>query len=160
MWYESKVKYINGLQKKVTETYLVDALSFTEAEARTIEFVSPYVSEDGELEVVGLKQTTIKEVLSNSEGDKWFVCNFVFHLMEDNGKDKQTKYSIMVQANTNDKRKKPAERFMIGPMQDREMKSITETKILNVFTKQANKGHSKTDPHHKGRHVHLPKVQR
>ena len=44
MWYESKVKYINGLQKKVTETYLVDALSFTEAEARTIDFVSPYMS--------------------------------------------------------------------------------------------------------------------
>lgn len=70
MWYETKVKYNSSLQKKVTETYLVDALSFTEAMARTIEFVSPYVSEDGELEVVGLKQTTIKEVLSNSEGDK------------------------------------------------------------------------------------------
>ena len=41
MWYETKVKYNNSLQKRVTETYLVDALSFTEAEARTIEFVSP-----------------------------------------------------------------------------------------------------------------------
>ena len=138
MWYESKVKYNNSLQKKVTETYLVDSISFTEAEARTIEFVSPYVSEDSELEVVGLKQTNIKEVISNSEGDKWFVCNFVFHLMEDNGKDKQTKYSIMVQANTIDEGKKSAERFMIGSMQDWEMKSITETKILDVFSKQAN----------------------
>ena len=136
MWYESKVKYNNSLQKKVTETYLVDSISFTEAEARTIEFVSPYVSEDSELEVVGLKQTTIKEVLSNSEGDKWFVCNFVFHWMEDKGKDKQTKYSIMVQANTIDEGKKSAERFMSGSMQDWEMKSITETKILDVFSKQ------------------------
>ena len=142
MWYESKVKYnslqADGSTKRVTETYLVDALSFTEAEARTIEFVSPYVSEDGELEVVGLKQTNIKEVISNSEGDKWFACIFVFHLMEDNGKDKQTKYSIMVQANTIDEGKKSAERFMIGSMQDWEMKSITETKILDVFSKQAN----------------------
>ena len=135
MWYESKVKYNNSLQKKVTETYLVDSISFTEAEARTIEFVSPYVSEDSELEVVGLKQTNIKEVISNSEGDKWFVCNFVFHLMADNGKDKQTKYSIMVQANTIDEGKKSAERFMIGSMQDWEMKSITETKILDVYQK-------------------------
>ena len=138
MWYESKIKYINSLQKRVTETYLVDSISFTEAEARTIEFVSPYVSEDSELEVVGLKQTNIKEVISNSEGDKWFVCNFVFHLMADNGKDKQTKYSIMVQANTIDEGKKSAERLMLGSMQDWEMKSITETKILDVFSKQAN----------------------
>lgn len=142
MWYESKVKYsslqADGSTKRVTETYLVNALSFTEAEARTIEFVSPYVSVDGELEVVGLKQTNIKEVLSNSEGDKWFVCNFVFHLMEDNGKDKQTKYSIMVQANTIDEGKKSAERLMLGSMQDWELKSITETKILDVFSKQAN----------------------
>ena len=139
MWYESKVKYsslqADGSTKRVTETYLVDALSFTEAEARTIEFVSPYVSVDGELEVVGLKQTTIKEVISNSEGDKWFVCNFVFHLMEDNGKDRQTKYSIMVQANTIDEGKKSAERLMIGSMQDWEMKSITETKIIDVYQK-------------------------
>ena len=60
--------------------------------------------------------------------------------MEDNGKDKQTKYSIMVQANTIDEGKKSAERFMIGSMQDWEMKSITETKILDVFSKQANNG--------------------
>ena len=119
----------------MTETYLVDALSFTEAEARTIEFVSPYVSEDGELEVVGLKQTTIKEVISNSEGDKWFVCNFAFHLMEDNGKDKQTKYSIMVQANTIDEGKKSAERLMLGSMQDWELKSISEIKIIDIFQK-------------------------
>ena len=135
MWYERKVKYINSLQKKVTETYLVDSISFTEAEARTIEFVSPYMSEDSELEVVGLKQTNIKEVISNSEGDKWFVCNFVFHLMEDNGKDKQTKYSIMVQANTIDEGKKSAERLMSGSMQDWEMKSITETKIVDIYQK-------------------------
>ena len=135
MWYESKIKYINSLQKRVTETYLVDSISFTEAEARTIEFVSPYVSEDSELEVVGLKQTNIKEVISNSEGDKWFVCNFVFHLMADNGKDKQTKYSIMVQANTIDEGKKSAERLMLGSMQDWEMKSITETKIIDIYQK-------------------------
>ena len=139
MWYESKVKYnslqADGSTKRVTETYLVAALSFTEAEVRTIEFVSPYVSEDGELEVVGLKQTNIKEVISNSEGDKWFACIFVFHLMEDNGKDKQTKYSIMVQANTIDEGKKSAERLMLGSMQDWELKSITETKIIDVYQK-------------------------
>lgn len=142
MWYETKVKYnslqADGSTKRVTETYLVNALSFTEAEARTIEFVSPYVSEDGELEVVGLKQTTIKEVIFSIEGNKWYVCNFVFHLMEDNGKDKQTKYSIMVQANTIDEGKKSAEQLMLGSMQDWELKSITETKIIDIYQKLQN----------------------
>ena len=52
-WYECKVKYEktleNGIQKKVTEAYLVDALSFTEAENRIIEEMKPYIS--GEFEV-------------------------------------------------------------------------------------------------------------
>ena len=58
--------------------------------------------------------------------------------MEDNGKDKQTKYSIMVQANTIDEGKKSAERFMLSSMQDWEMKSITETKIIDIYQKSTS----------------------
>ncbi|MTU94460.1 DUF4494 domain-containing protein, partial [Parabacteroides merdae] len=47
-WFECKVSFEkimeNGAQKKVTEPYLVDALSFTEAEARIIEEIRPFVS--------------------------------------------------------------------------------------------------------------------
>lgn len=47
-WFESKVRYEkvdeNGVSKKVTESFLVDALSCTEAEARATEEVSPYIS--------------------------------------------------------------------------------------------------------------------
>lgn len=56
-WFECKVRYDktqeNGTIKKVTEPYLVDALSFTEAEARIIEELTPYIS--GEFEVAGIK---------------------------------------------------------------------------------------------------------
>ena len=47
-WFECKIRYEkvmeNGMNKKVTEPYLVDALSFTEAEARIIEEITPYIS--------------------------------------------------------------------------------------------------------------------
>ena len=47
-WFTCKVSFEkvmeNGMQKKVTEPYLVDALSFTEAEARIIEEVRPFIT--------------------------------------------------------------------------------------------------------------------
>lgn len=49
-WFECKIRYErvmeNGMNKKVTEPYLVDALSFTEAEARIIEEMTPFISEN------------------------------------------------------------------------------------------------------------------
>ena len=63
-WFECRVKYDkmleNGMQKKVTEPYLVDALSFTEAEARIIEEVSPFIS--GEFSVSAVKRANFSEL--------------------------------------------------------------------------------------------------
>ena len=63
-WFECKVSYHkiveNGLQKKVTDTFMVDALSFTEAEARVIEEGTPYVS--GDMDVAAGKKTKIYEI--------------------------------------------------------------------------------------------------
>ena len=60
-WFICKVKYgkmlENGLQKKVTEAYLVDALSFTEAEARIIEEIQPYIT--GNFTVADIKRAKI-----------------------------------------------------------------------------------------------------
>ena len=62
-WFECRVKYDkmleNGMQKKVTEPYLVDALSFTEAEARIIEEVSPFIS--GEFSVSAVKRANFRD---------------------------------------------------------------------------------------------------
>ena len=62
-WFECKVRYDkmmeNGLQKKVNEPYMVDALSFTEAEARIIEELTPFIS--GDFSVSAVKRTKISE---------------------------------------------------------------------------------------------------
>jgi hypothetical protein len=60
-WFECKVSYEkiseNGIQKKVTEPYLVDALSFTEAEARIIEEIRPYIT--GEFLIADIRRALI-----------------------------------------------------------------------------------------------------
>jgi hypothetical protein len=80
-WFECKVSFDrtgeDGLIKKVTEPYLVDAMSFTEAESRIIEEITPFVS--GELTVAHIKRAKIAEIFPDETGDKWYRCkvNFV-----------------------------------------------------------------------------------
>lgn len=73
-WFECKIRYEktmeDGLQKKVTEQYVVDALSFSEAEKRITEEMSAYIS--GEYEITDVKKAQYKEVLFMSEGAKMF----------------------------------------------------------------------------------------
>ena len=74
MWFECKIRYEKvtekGLQKKVTEQYVVDALSFAEAEERIIEEMSHYIS--GVFEVTDVKKASYKEVFFMSDGAKKF----------------------------------------------------------------------------------------
>ena len=77
-WFECKIRYEktmeNGMNKKVTEPYLVDALSFTEAEARIIEEITPFIS--GEFTVADIKRANYSELFPCDEeaADRWFKC--------------------------------------------------------------------------------------
>ena len=68
-WFECKIRYEktmeNGMNKKVTEPYLVDALSFTEAEARIIEEITPFIS--GEFTVSDIKRANYSELFFSEE---------------------------------------------------------------------------------------------
>ena len=73
-WFDCKVRYNqtqgNGSQKAVTEQYVVDALSFAEAEARITEQISPYIS--GDFEVTDVKKAAYKEIFFMSGVEKMF----------------------------------------------------------------------------------------
>ena len=140
-WFECKVKYDklaeNGQQKTVTEPYLVDALSFTEAEARIIEEITPFIS--GDFKVTAVKRTNTAEIFWDEEGDRWYrvKVNFVT-IDEKTAVEKKTANYIMVQAADF---KKAFDNFMAGmkgTMSDFEVASITETAIIDVY--QANLG--------------------
>ena len=92
MLYECGVRYErtmeNGMTKKVTELYLVDALSFAEAEGRITNEVEPYIS--GEFDVVTIKRTNISEIVEGlSTADKWFKAKLMYITIDEKtGKEK------------------------------------------------------------------------
>ena len=86
-WFLCKIRYEkvmeNGMQKKVTEPYLVDALSFTEAEARIIEEVTPFIS--GEFTVSDISRAHYSEIFTSEEdsADKWFAGRLAFTTLDE-----------------------------------------------------------------------------
>lgn len=139
-WFESTIKYEKTAEEgkvvKVTEKYLVDALSFTEAEARMTEEMKPFIS--GEFRLAGLVPKKINEMFYNQTGDKWFRAKVVFiSLDEDSGKEKKIASYMMVQASDIKEARENLVEGMKGTMADYEVESLTETKILDVFKYEA-----------------------
>ena len=135
-WYECKVKYEKtletGTQKKVAESYLVDAMSFTEAENRIIEEMKPFIV--GEFEVAAVKKARISELFQDPEGDKWYRAKVMFiTLDEKSGIEKKTASTMLVQAKDFQKAVKNLEDGMKGTMSDWEINTISETLLMDVF---------------------------
>ncbi|MCX4276982.1 MULTISPECIES: DUF4494 domain-containing protein [Muribaculum] len=135
-WFECKVRYDklmeNGMQKKVNEPYMVDALSFTEAEARIIEEVTPFIS--GDFSVSAVKRTNISEIFWDDSADKWYhvKVNFIT-IDEKSAVEKKTTSHILVAASDF---KGALDNFMEGmkgTMADFEIASIAETTIMDVY---------------------------
>ena len=135
-WFECKVKYDkiqeNGSVKKVNEPYLVDALSFTEAEARIIEECTPYIS--GEFSILAVKKTKISEIFWDETGDRYYMVKVMFITIDEKtAVEKKSASFILVQASDF---KGALENFMSGmkgTMADFEIASITETALMDVF---------------------------
>ena len=135
-YFECKISYEktmgNGKDKKVTEPYLVDALSFTEAEARIIEEVKPFIS--GEFEVKSIRKYKVAEIVVDESGDRFFKCKLNFiTLDEKSGNEKKTPTNILVQATTLDEAKVTLVNHMKSTMCDYSIEKIEETKIIDVF---------------------------
>ena len=79
-WFECKIKYEKTAEEgkivRVNEAYLIDALSFTEAEARIIEEMRPFIS--GEFKVANIRRAKINEMFFNENGDKWYRAKVMF----------------------------------------------------------------------------------
>jgi hypothetical protein len=135
-WFECKVRYFkmqeNGATKKVNEPYLVDALSFTEAEARIIEEQTPYIS--GEFTVNAVKRTNISEIFFDETGDKYFLVKVAFITIDEKtAVEKKTSTNILVQASNIQNAIDNFNEGMKGTMADYEIQAITETAIMDVY---------------------------
>lgn len=141
-WFECKVKYQkiveNGLEKKVTEPYLIDALNFTEAEARMIEEIRPFIS--GEFDVTNIKKANYSELFFSQEdtADKWYKCKLMFvTLDEKSGKEKRSATYILVQASDFIDALGKLQDGMKGTLSDYEIASISETPLMDVYPYQS-----------------------
>lgn len=135
-WFLCKVSYEkileNGMQKKVTEPYLVDALSFTEAEARIIEEMSPFIT--GEFTVSAVGRAKLSEVFFNEDGDRYYKAKIYFiTLDEKSGIEKKTAAQILVQASNLKEAITVLEEGMKGTLADYTIASIAETQIMDVY---------------------------
>ena len=137
-WYESKIRYEktmeNGLVKKVNEPYLVDALSFTEAEKRILEEIAPFMT--GDYQVADIKRANYAELFEtvSDSADKWFRIKLVFiTLDEKSGKERKTSQNVLVQAADLRGSIDRLDEGMKGSMMDYTIASVTETAIVDVF---------------------------
>ena len=135
-WFECKVRYEklleNGMQKMVTEPYLVDALSFTEAEARIIQEITPYMS--GEFTISNIKRVKYAESFFNDEGDRYYKMRLYFiSLDEKSGAEKKTAVNMLVQASTLKEAIEIIETEMEKSMVDYTIASAAETAIMDVY---------------------------
>ncbi|MDE6130745.1 MAG: DUF4494 domain-containing protein [Muribaculaceae bacterium] len=135
-WFECKVRYDklqeNGSVKKVSEPYIVDALSFTEAEARIIEEQTPYIS--GDFSVSAVKRTKIAEIFWNEEGDKWYMVKCAFITIDEKtAVEKRTTSLFLVQAGNLAEALDVFNENMKGTMADYDVTAINETLIMDVY---------------------------
>ena len=135
-WFECTIKYEKELEEgkvaKTTERYLVDALTFTEAEARIIEEMKPFIS--GEFEVANINPQKYSELFWNENGDKWFKTKVNFIVLdEEKGVEKKVANYMLVQANDLKEARELLVDGMKGSQADWEIASISETKILDVY---------------------------
>jgi hypothetical protein len=122
----------NGMQKKVSEPYLVDALSFTEAEARIIEEMRPFIS--GDFTIADIKRARLSEIFFNPDADRYYRIKVYFiTLDEKSGAEKKTAATMLVQASTLKDSIECLENGMKGTMADYTIASVTETLLMDVF---------------------------
>ncbi|MBQ7462762.1 MAG: DUF4494 domain-containing protein [Bacteroidaceae bacterium] len=137
-WFECKVRYDktleSGLIKKTTETYLVDAISFTEAEKRFIEEITPFMS--GEFIVTDIKRARLTDLFDSDDlnDDRWFKARIAYITIDEkSGVEKRTVQSTLVQANDFHRALARLDEGMKGTLGEWVIVSITETAIIDVF---------------------------
>lgn len=140
-YFEVTIKYEKQAEEgrivKVSEKYLVDALSFTEAEARITEEMKLFIS--GEFTVSAIKRANYSELFESSNGDKWFKSkvNFIT-LDEEKGIERRVPVYMLVQATDLKEARENLVEGMKGTLADYEVEAVAETKILDVFRYEEN----------------------
>ena len=128
----------SGKVAKVVEQFVVDALSFTEAETRIISEVGAYGTD---IEVVTMKRSRCTELVGDGCKEKWFKAKVNYITVnEKTGKERKTPYYYFVNAETIADAKSTVDDFFRGTIIDYSIATLDETKVLDVFRHDLNAG--------------------
>lgn len=136
-WFECKVKYDtidekSGKDKTVSETYLLDALSFTEAESRIHKEMESLIS--GEFEVAKISKTKIEEIYNYEEAETWYKCKVIYvDVDEKSGKEKKNGFIMMCTADTLKEACEKVEEQHKDVLVPWYISAIQETNIVDIF---------------------------
>ena len=140
-WFETIVRYDKTMEsgevKKVNEVYVVDAITFGEAEESITREMRHFV--DGDFEVKNINPAPYSEIFFSDKDtdDKYYRVKLAFITIDEKTeKEKKSKVTYLVQAGSLEQARKNTEDVMSGTMIDYEFVSVTETKILDVFEKK------------------------
>ena len=138
-WYECKVKYrkldeATGMQKVKTEPFLVDAISYTEAESRITEEMQAYLMDSEEIKITNIKVANYAEIHPFENTDRWFKSKVALIAYdEESGKERKTNMYLLVQANDVKEAYDNTIEVMKGTMGEYTIPAVSESPIIDVF---------------------------
>lgn len=138
-WYECKIKYpkldeASGLRKVKNEPFLVDAVSYTEAEKRITEEMQPYLNEDEGMLITNIKVANFAEVHPFENSDRWFKAKVSLIAYDENsGKERKMNQYLLVQANDVKEAFENTAHVMRDTMGEYSIPAIAESPIVDVF---------------------------
>jgi hypothetical protein len=135
-WYECKVKFLkisqDGFEKKVTDIFLIDAVSFTDAETRAYEIMKELTS--GDFQVTNIKKSNITDIIQNVEGEWWYKARIILtSIDEEAGKEKKVTNYCLVSANDIDEATKELHAGLEYVLMPYEVRAISRSLIAEVF---------------------------
>lgn len=138
IWFETKYRYEktmeDGTQKKVTEQYVVEAMSFGEAEAVIAQEMAAYVKGEAEVRAVAIAPYT-EVLLSDSDKDnKFYKVKVAFITIDErNGKERKNSNIYLVQAPSTAQAERYIKDYFAHTMIDYEVQAVKETQIIDLF---------------------------
>ena len=135
-YFTVKVKYSkqldNGAIKRVTEPYLLAAMSFTDAEARIYQELGDVIR--GEFTVTAISRTDIHDIFVYDDEDVFYKCKVVYDNIDaDGSKAKKVSQIFLVTADSVAQAHERIKESLLGLMVDFEIPSIVVSPIVEIF---------------------------
>lgn len=137
-WFEVKVKYTkvdeDGKEKKVSELYLLDSMSFTEAEARIIEELKEMIQ--GDFCIEAIKKSNITELVDSNDDndDKWFKAKVaIIDADSISGREKRSNQYFLVAGSDVDKSLENLQKALSTYVVPFEIVQVGDSNIMDVF---------------------------